>query len=45
METMDTDVFEKLYDRPDVDRQIEVDESIREFANNAVGCDYWDSDE
>lgn len=45
MEMMDTDVFEKLYDRPDVDRQIEVDESIREFANNAVGCDYWGSDE
>lgn len=45
METMDTDVFEKLYGRLDVDHQIEVDESIREFANNAVGCDYWDSDE
>ena len=45
METMDTDVFEKLYERLDVDHQIEVDESIREFANNAVGCDYRDSDE
>lgn len=45
METLDSEVFEKLYDRLDVDHQIEVDDSIREFANNAVGCDYWDSDD
>lgn len=45
METLDSEVFEKLYGRLDVDQQIEVDESIGEFANNAVGCDYWDSDD
>ena len=45
METLDSEVFEKLYGRLDVDHQIEVDESIGEFANNAVGCDYWYSDD
>lgn len=45
METIDTNVFEELYKRLDVDHQIEVDESIREFANKAVGYDYWDSNE
>lgn len=44
LETLDSEVFETLYNRLDVDHQIEVDESIREFANNAIGCDYWDSD-
>ena len=44
METLDSEVFETLYNRLDVDHQIEVDESILKFANNAIGCDYWDSD-
>ena len=37
--------FDALYDQLDVDHQIQVDIAIREFADNAVGSEHWDSDE
>lgn len=40
METLDSEIFEALYNRLDTDHQIEINESIREFANNVVGCGY-----
>lgn len=45
METMDSDEFMERYDRLDADDKIAVDDAIREFAANAIGDDYWDSDD
>ena len=45
METMDSDEFEELYSQLDIDHQMDVDQSIREFANNAIGSEHWDSDD
>lgn len=36
--------FDALYNQLDVAHQLEVDQSIREFADNAVGDEHWDSD-
>lgn len=41
-ETMPEEEFEAKYEELDADHQLEVDESAREFANNAVGSDNWD---
>jgi hypothetical protein len=45
IETLSEEEFEALYDQLDVEHQMEVTESIREFADNAVGSEHWDSDE
>ncbi|MGW6404289.1 hypothetical protein [Streptomyces sp. NPDC055134] len=42
LETMPEDKFEASYQQLDQDHQWEVDDAIREFANNAVGSDTWD---
>ena len=44
METMDIDEWEEKYDILDVEHQIEVDEALQEFADNAVGSSSWRSD-
>ncbi|WEV28684.1 hypothetical protein OYE22_28495 [Streptomyces sp. 71268] len=42
IETMPEEEFEANYQKLDRDHQFEVDESIREFAANAVGDENWD---
>lgn len=44
METMDKEEFDDLYNQLDTEHKLEVDQSIREFADNAVGDEHWDSD-
>ncbi len=44
IETLSEEEFEELYNQLDVDHQMEVDQDIREFADNAVGDEHWDSD-
>ena len=39
--TMDEEEFENLYNQLDVWRQMEVDQAITNFADNAVGSDNW----
>ena len=36
--------FEHLYGQLDTAHQIRVDGNVREFADNAVGDEHWDSD-
>ena len=36
--------FEDLYDQLDSDHRMEVDQSLREFVDSAVGDEHWDSD-
>jgi uncharacterized NAD-dependent epimerase/dehydratase family protein len=45
METMSEEEFDYLYNQLDVDYQMQVDDDVREFADNAVGDEHWDSDE
>ena len=42
IDTMPEDEFEANYQKLDRDHQFEVDESIRRFADNAVGDENWD---
>lgn len=37
--------FDDLYSQLDVNHQMQVDENLQEFANNAVGDEHWDSDD
>lgn len=43
--SMDSDEFEEKFNQLDDEDKWEVEESIREFANNAIGNEHWDSDE
>ncbi len=43
LETMDYDEIEALRDQLDADHKSQVDDSIREFADNAIGDEHWDS--
>lgn len=45
VETLSEEEFDDLYGQLDVDHQMQVDENLREFANNAVGDEHWDSDD
>jgi hypothetical protein len=45
MESLDENVFEELYEQLDLDHQLHVDETVRDFADGAVGSEHWDSDE
>jgi hypothetical protein len=38
------DEFDALYNQLDADHQMEVRHNIREFVDNAVGSEHWDSD-
>lgn len=42
--TMDEDEIEALYDQLDAEHRSQVDDVIREYADNAVGDEHWDSD-
>lgn len=44
IETMDDEEIDELYDQLDAEHRSQVDDSIREFADNAVGDEHWDSD-
>ena len=44
LETLSQEEFDGLYNQLDIDHQMEVDQSVREFADNAVGDEHWDSD-
>ena len=44
VETLNDEEFDDLYNQLDVDHQMQVDDNLREFANNAVGDEHWDSD-
>jgi hypothetical protein len=38
------DEFDALYNQLDAEHQMAVRDSIRDFADNAVGTEHWDSD-
>lgn len=42
---LDEDEFQALYDQLDATHQLEVDEALTEFADNAVGDPSWRADE
>lgn len=44
IETLSEEEFDDLYQQLDVDHKMDVDQDIREFADNAVGDEHWDSD-
>ena len=44
VETLSEEEFDGLYNELDVEHQMQVDESVRSFADNAVGDEHWDSD-
>lgn len=44
IETMDEAEFEELYNQLDADHQMQVNDDVRSFADNAVGDEHWDSD-
>lgn len=43
-DTFEPQEFEDLYDQLDSEHRMEVDQSLREFVDNAVGDEHWDSD-
>lgn len=43
--TMDEEEYAEIYDQLDVDHQLQADQDVREFADNAIGSETWDSDE
>lgn len=45
METMDSDEFEEKFNQLDEDDQMVVRDAIRDFADNAIGDEHWDSDD
>lgn len=40
----DEDEIDALYDQLDAEHRSQVDDMIREYADNAVGDEHWDSD-
>jgi len=44
LKTMDYGEMKALRDQLDADHKSQVDESNREFADNAIGDEHWDSD-
>ena len=44
IETLSEEEFDGLYNQLDLKHQMEVNQSIREFADNAIGDEHWDSD-
>ncbi|GMR70826.1 MULTISPECIES: hypothetical protein [Lactobacillales] len=45
LEELDEEEFDKIYNKLDVYDRDEVDDAIREFADQAIGDEHWDSDE
>jgi len=45
IETMSDDEFEALYNELDIEYQLQVDQDVREFGNNAVGDEHYNPDE
>ena len=43
--TMDEEEYAEIYDQLDAEHQLQADQDMRDFANNAVGSDTWDSDD
>jgi hypothetical protein len=41
---MDEDEIEALYHQLDAEHRLQVDDTIREYADNAVSDEHWDSD-
>ncbi|MFE5332196.1 hypothetical protein ACFRCG_38020 [Embleya sp. NPDC056575] len=44
IESLPDEEFDDLYNQLDVEHRREVDLVVREFADNAVGDEHWDSD-
>ncbi|MEV4833405.1 hypothetical protein AB0K05_02715 [Nonomuraea sp. NPDC049486] len=44
LESLSEEEFDDLYNQLDVEHQMQVDQSVREFADNAIGSEHWDSD-
>lgn len=45
LETMDEDEFDEKFEQLDDYDQMVVQDAIRDFADNAIGDEHWDSDE
>ena len=45
METMDSEEFEDKFESLDAEFQSALSDDIRDFADNAIGDEHWDSDE
>ena len=45
LEELDEEEFDQIYNKLDVYDRYEVDDAIREFADQAIGDEHWDSDE
>lgn len=45
VEELEDDEFEKMYSQLSVDGKNEIDDFLRDFADNAIGDPNWDSDE
>lgn len=45
LEELDEEEFDKIYNKLDVYDRYEVDDAIREFADQAIGDEHWNSDE
>lgn len=45
LESLSEEEFDELYEQLDAEHQIERNDSVREFADNAIGSTTWDSDE
>ena len=44
IEILEEDEFDALYNQLDFGHRDQVDVAIRQFADNAVGDEHWDSD-
>ncbi len=44
IETLTEEEFDALYEQLDGSHQAEVNANVREFADDAVGDEHWDSD-
>ncbi|MFK4088786.1 hypothetical protein ACI2LF_32025 [Kribbella sp. NPDC020789] len=44
IESLSEEEIDALYNRLDIEHKMEVDQGIREFADNAVGDEHWVSD-
>lgn len=45
LEELDEEEFDKIYNKLNIYDRDEVDDAIREFADQAIGDEHWDSDE
>ena len=45
LEELDEEEFDRIYNQLNIHDQDEVDYAVREFADQAIGDEHWDSDE